>query len=104
MTAIVAAKESVDRDQRDAQDKRGKSGGGHRPSPCDAGLRTARHPAAKVCATGGRMMTVGRRNRARAAVLVVAAACAAPWLLNGQTSGGAVAIDPDDIGGTGTSA
>ena len=49
-------------------------------------------------------MTLGRRYRMRAALLAVGMACAAPWLLMGQTQGSAVAIDPDDIGGTVTSA
>src|SRR5882762_778824 len=47
-------------------------------------------------------MTVSRNDRVRAALLAFALAGAASWVV--QTQGGAVAIDPDDIGGTVTSA
>ena len=65
------------------------------------GLRTRLR---RIRVTGGGMMTLGRRYRMRAALLAVGMACSAPWLLMGQTRGSAVAIDPDDIGGTVTSA
>src|SRR5258705_5045082 len=49
-------------------------------------------------------MTACNTHQVHAALLVAALACAGPWLVHTQGQGDQVAIDPDDIGGTVTSA
>ena len=49
-------------------------------------------------------MTAGNRHHVHAALLAAAMACTAPWLVHMQGQSGQVTIDPDDIGGTVTSA
>ena len=46
----------------------------------------------------------GNRHHVHAALLAASMACAAPWLVPMQGQSGQVTIDPDDIGGTVTSA